>query len=661
MNESPIIHHHLCMNVPLHIKSIFILLFSPVLLMAGIGGTLEISPAKPGVSSTLEFEYNSGELFSVTDKPLYAVAYFYNATQMYPVAQSYQLKKSGKTYTAEVKDTPTDAVFALVKVTNGKQTDWNGDNMWEILFYDGKKPLNNAYLRQALSHLGSPITNIKRPVSFPLALKSLRSELDQNPDNFQAKITLASVLYETKEISKAEFTSRVEALIKGGYNADKENEVRAAARALQSIGLPADASDIEKKFATKYPKTDLAEELMRVSCMQAKTPDEFEIAVRDYLKAFNYGVFGDGMYMDLLKFYLQQGNADKAIQIVRGYPVPPGVASNPPASILNMLAVTILQNDSLLTLAQQYAERAIRSAESANTGFRPRFISPVEFEYSNAELLGISSDTYGYILRRKNKLNEAIEAFKRSEEVLGLDATGDMLEHQAEAQSAAGNMNDAAETARRAIKTGRALAPTVQRFLSSTTETDKRQAEYKALLMQAKPFKKIKLNSEMMNWNIASQTFAKKDDTAQLRPHEIRLTTMDGKNVTLADLKGKVVLIDFWATWCGPCRVSMPYMQKVYEKYKDNNQVQVVMCNVWERAEDRKKVVQGFLEQNKDFSFPMFMDTTDELVGCFGVTGIPTKFYIDKNGIVQFKEVGFPGADVFVEDTSEKIDMLLNK
>ncbi|MBL7999962.1 MAG: hypothetical protein JNL32_15175, partial [Candidatus Kapabacteria bacterium] len=295
------------MNIPLHIKSIFILLFSPVLLMAGIGGTLEISPAKPGVGSTLEIEYRSGELFSVTDKPLFTVVYFYNATQMYPVALSYQLKKSGKTYTAEVKDTPSDAVFALVKVTNGKQTDWNGDNMWEILFYDGKKPLNNTYLRQALSHLGSPIINIKRPVSFPLALKSLRSELDQNPDNFQARITLASVLYETKEISKTEFTTRVEALIKGGYNAEKENEVRAAARALQSIGLPADASDVEKKFAIKYPKTDLAEELMRVSCMQAKTPDEFETAVRDYLKAFNYGVFGDGMYMDLLKFYLQQG------------------------------------------------------------------------------------------------------------------------------------------------------------------------------------------------------------------------------------------------------------------------------------------------------------------------------------------------------------------
>jgi hypothetical protein len=55
------------------------------------------------------------------------------------------------------------------------------------------------------------------------------------------------------------------------------------------------------------------------------------------------------------------------------------------------------------------------------------------------------------------------------------------------------------------------------------------------------------------------------------------------------------------------------------------------------------------------------LDLRDEVVSGFGVTGIPTKFYLDRDGVVQFKEVGFPGADVFIEEASDRIDLLLGR
>lgn len=627
---------------------------------AGMNGTLTLSNEKPSAGSKLELTYSPSDMLAGAQS-LNAIVYYFNETGAYPVAMDYAMQPSKGNFKTTISGIPKEAVFAMIKISNGKFTDWNKDNMWDFSIYAGSKPVKSANMRNALSYLGNVIPNIKRTTDFEKAKNLLRAEIENYPDNIQAKIGLASLLYDTKELSKEEFTKRVEDMVKQGYDKSKENDVRAVTRALRAIGRPADGDDIEQEFVKANPKSDLAEEAFRNKCVQSKSPEEFETNIREYISKFSNSVFGDKMYMDLVQYYLQQGNGDKAIQTVRGYPVPPGVNSNPPASLLNMLAVTLLQQDSLIKLAQQYAERAIRSSENTDENSRPKFVSPSEFKYSTNELHGISYDTYGYILRKQNKLNDAIDAHKKCLEILGDAATGDMLEHYAETLTSAGKVSEALDIMRLAIRTARALPQTTQRFVSlANSDPSKAQEELKQLTKEAKSAKAIKLRTEMMGYDIQKATFSKNDGT-QISVNDISLTTMSGDKVKLSDLKGKVVLIDFWATWCGPCRVSMPYMQKVYEKYKSNKDVQVIMCNVWERGEDRKKIVQDFLAQNKDFTFPMFMDLTDGVVGCFGVTGIPTKFYIDKDGIVQFKEVGFPGADVFVEDTSEKIDLLLNK
>lgn len=75
------------------------------------------------------------------------------------------------------------------------------------------------------------------------------------------------------------------------------------------------------------------------------------------------------------------------------------------------------------------------------------------------------------------------------------------------------------------------------------------------------------------------------------------LKDMKGNTIQISDWKGKVVFLDFWATWCGPCKKSFPGLQKLYDKYKDNPKVQFAIVNCWERAEDRKVPVKEFLEK----------------------------------------------------------------
>lgn len=143
------------------------------------------------------------------------------------------------------------------------------------------------------------------------------------------------------------------------------------------------------------------------------------------------------------------------------------------------------------------------------------------------------------------------------------------------------------------------------------------------------------------------------------------LKNMQGEEVSLAALKGKVVILDFWATWCGPCKNSFPAMQKAVEKYKKNKEVAFLFIDTWENSKNPVPEVKKFIEENK-YDFNVLFDLKDpvsrknEVVASYGAKGIPAKYIIDKEGNIRFKLVGFSGSDEqAVNELSEMINILL--
>jgi thiol-disulfide isomerase/thioredoxin len=118
---------------------------------------------------------------------------------------------------------------------------------------------------------------------------------------------------------------------------------------------------------------------------------------------------------------------------------------------------------------------------------------------------------------------------------------------------------------------------------------------------------------------------------------ELPLLMVDGTSTSLADLKGQVIVIDFWATWCGPCRMAMPEIDEFTEKYADKD-VTVISLNVWENVPEKAK---KFITDNEYDMQLMWAEGDVKATDLFEVTGIPTLIVIDKDGVIRFKEVGY--------------------
>lgn len=136
-----------------------------------------------------------------------------------------------------------------------------------------------------------------------------------------------------------------------------------------------------------------------------------------------------------------------------------------------------------------------------------------------------------------------------------------------------------------------------------------------------------------------------------------KLVDTTGKTMTNASLKGKVYLVDFWATWCGPCKAAMPTMQKLHNKYKGKG-FMVIGANILERGANKPSIAGQFKKAAK-LSYVFAKDTpeAEKLADTLKIQGIPTFLLVDKKGVVRHVEVGF--SSEHEGDLARRIEALL--
>jgi len=132
-----------------------------------------------------------------------------------------------------------------------------------------------------------------------------------------------------------------------------------------------------------------------------------------------------------------------------------------------------------------------------------------------------------------------------------------------------------------------------------------------------------------------------------LRAPDIALPALTGETVNLASLKGKVVLVNFWATWCGPCLMEMPSMQRLYQQYHRDNFEILAVATDFEGA----PVVKPYVGRLR-LTFPILLDPQLQVNDLYKVTGIPTSIIIDRDGIITHK---FYGSEDWDSDRSHRL------
>ncbi len=134
--------------------------------------------------------------------------------------------------------------------------------------------------------------------------------------------------------------------------------------------------------------------------------------------------------------------------------------------------------------------------------------------------------------------------------------------------------------------------------------------------------------------------------------YDFSLQSVSGKTVKLTDYKGKVVILDFWATWCGPCRRGIPDLIDIQKKYKNK----VAVLGISLDQDNTKADLVPFIK-NIGINYPVLYANMDVVMNYGNIQAIPTTFIIDQSGKIVYKNIGLTSKSVFIET----IDNLLKK
>ncbi len=150
---------------------------------------------------------------------------------------------------------------------------------------------------------------------------------------------------------------------------------------------------------------------------------------------------------------------------------------------------------------------------------------------------------------------------------------------------------------------------------------------------------------------VSFSTSSSADSANGEKAPDFELSTLEGEVIKLSDYLGKIVIVDFWATWCGPCRMAVPELVELQNEYRDN----LVIIGISLDQSYTQHNLKPFIE-NYGINYPIVLGTLEVVEAYGNIRGIPTSFIVDQNGEIVNKFTGYVPKPNYTED----IDRLLN-
>lgn len=358
------------------------------------------------------------------------------------------------------------------------------------------------------------------------------------------------------------------------------------------------------------------------------------------------GNVGDYMIQTLARGYYDKGDLDKFTEYADKLKT-----KQAKASLYNNIAWPLAEKGENLDFAAKISKESVDLMQSLkdNPEDKPTYYSENQYKESIKESYNMFADTYALILFKQGKVKEALSYQER---IYDKGQTAEVNERYIDYLIADKQYDVAMEKAANFIKNAQATEKIKKNYKTAFSKVNLDGGDVGAALK--------KLEVEGRQKQIAEM----KKDMVDEPSTDFTLKDTEGKEVTLSDLKGKTVILDFWATWCGPCKASFPGMQQVVEKYKDDENVKLLFIDTFEKGETREKLVTDFIKEN-NYDFHVVYDNEIEnsndfeVAKKYGIKGIPTKVIIGPDGNIKYKSVGFGGSnDKLINELDILIELL---
>jgi thiol-disulfide isomerase/thioredoxin len=627
------------LQAELKMKLTFILL-SGLLFLFGSNisaQTFTIKPEKPKPGDKIEvkFDPTGTSLDNAEDVELFA--YLYNKDLR--ETKSSKMVKKGKVLTSSFT-TGKEDLGVVVIFKKDEIYENNNKKGYVIYLYDkkgnilpgSKAGLGNGYFTWMSYYLGFD----RNP---QLAMELMSADFEKNPSLKKEYVKYYVPVFSTMQKENASEIIREGASLLEQKKDLTEDDYSTLIGFYQRLKDEENKEKFEKAVLQKFPSGSFAQ-MKEAEGINIITDTEARAStIREFGKKYPESRYLQGMHNQLIKTLVGLKEYDKLknFLVTNKDQVHPYYYSN---------TAGILSQDSSFANALEIAAAGEDAAAiKIKKEKKPEYLSESQWKESQNELIAQILFAKGKTLYMMDRKSEALDVLqKAAKETNFKDAEINLF--YAKSLMDEGQYDETFDQ--------------VSKFIREGNSTD----EMIPLLEES--YKKVKGNSN--GFNVFLSTLEKEASLkiAEKLKHEMinepapsfKLVDLDGKEVSLADYKGKVVLVDFWATWCGPCLSSFPGLQKAVEKYKDNENVKFLFVNSWERVENKKQNAVDFISKN-NYPFHVLLDLDNKVIESFKVSGIPTKFIIDKNGNIRFKSVGYSGNnDQMVSELKAMISML---
>jgi peroxiredoxin len=600
---------------------------------------LSLSTPYPEAGNRISITYDAAST-NLNGKDSLKARVYYIDNKNFPVDEI-ALRQNGKLWQGEVTINDSAKAF-VIKVLRDTIADNNKGKGYVYLVYKDQKPINGAYAAKAYVYQIGKQLSVDPDMAEAMADYQKESDLHANGKSSK-KPNYALMARSQNPAKRAIVDKAIDSLERSGT----ENNMFLANTLLASEHKYKAADSLIAIGKLKYPNSHIARYALEneffATTNLAKKDSIYQLYKKD--DHANKSVL---QYMAaLMAFgYLKAENLEKYKQYKKEL-----INTTDLIGSFNSVAYDWAVAGKHLPEAEELSKETIDSVTAhINHPISKNFLTADEFKADNMQRLDSYTDTYAYILFKEGKnytgaLKLEAPIWERNQ----LDA--DVTQHYALLLMVNDDYTKATAILEATIKSGKetpGLSEALKKSYQHKNGSDKGFDTYVAQLNEVSSQKaKEALAKEMIN--IPAPAFILKD--------------LDGNPVSLASLKGKTVIVDFWATWCGPCKASMPGMQIAVNKYKSDPNIKFLFIDTWENGDDYLPKVKKFIGDNK-YTFDVLVDEKDKtgaqakVISQFKVDGIPTKFIIDKNGNIRFKHVGYDGSDdAVVNIVSSMIDM----